>query len=49
MKKWAADREETLKRRADKAEEKAKQAKLKKAEKKKAEEEAPGRAQRSTG
>ena len=41
MKKWAVDREETLKRRADKAEEKAKQAKLKKAEKKKAEEEAP--------
>ena len=32
MKKWAADREETLKRRAEKAEEKAKNAKLKKAE-----------------
>ena len=41
MKKWAADREETLKRRAEKAEEKANQVKLKKAEKKKAEEEAP--------
>ena len=32
MKKWAADREETLKRRAEKAEDKAKKAKLKKAE-----------------
>ena len=39
MKKWAADREETLKRRAEKATEKAKQANLKKVEK--AEEEAP--------
>ena len=34
MKKWAADREETLKRRAEKAEDKAKKAKLKKAEEK---------------
>ena len=43
MKKWAADREETLKRRADKAVEKAKQAKLKKKEEEEApkEEEAP--------
>ena len=32
MKKWAADREETLKRRAEKADEKVKKAKLKKAE-----------------
>ena len=32
MKKWAADREETLKRRAEKAVEKAKEVKLKKAE-----------------
>jgi small subunit ribosomal protein S16 len=33
MKKWAADRQETLKRRAEKTLEKAKQAKLKKSEK----------------